>query len=94
MAKIKAWFAGIRQRWADTYFKRIVTFLTINAVLWIWASYILAWCGRAQIAQGLSDTVCKTILGVVISYAGKSVVENVSKNGFVGKKGFTDIDKN
>lgn len=89
MAKVKAWFAGIGRAWAETYSKRITTFLLVNAVLWIWASYFLAWRDHAQIAQQLSQTACTTILGTIISNAAKSTIENVSKNGFVGKKSFT-----
>lgn len=93
MAKVKAWFAGIGKRWAETYSKRITTFLLINAVLWIWASYYLAWRDHAQIAQQLSQTACTTILGTIVSNAVKSTVENVSKNGFVGRKGFAATGK-
>lgn len=93
MAKVKAFFSGIVKAWADTYSKRITTFLLVNAVLWIWASYYLAWKDHAQIAQQLSQTACTTILGTIISNAVKSTVENVSKNGFVGRKGFTSARK-
>lgn len=93
MARIKAWFASVGKKWAETYSKRITTFLLVNAVLWIWASYYLAWKDHAQIAQQLSQTACTTILGTIISNAVKSTIENVSKNGFVGRKGFTNPGK-
>ena len=81
--------------WGETYTKRITTFIILNAVAWVWCSYILAWCGRYEIAQGLSQTALTAILGVVITNGVKSTTENVSKNGYVGKtkrKKFSDID--
>lgn len=82
--------------WGETYTKRITTFIILNAVAWVWCSYILAWCGRYEIAQGLSQTALTAILGVVITNGVKSTTENVSKNGYVGKirrKKFSDVDE-
>ena len=71
--------------WNETYMKRILTVIVLNAILWVWCSYFLAWKGRYEIAQSLSQTAVTAILGVVITYGIKSVTENVSKNGYVGK---------
>ena len=84
---MKKWFQHIRRVWGASYWKRIMTFLVVNAVLWIWVSYYLATRGMNQIASNLSETALKTILGTVIAYAVKSTTENISKNGFVGKIG-------
>ena len=83
--------------WGETYTKRITTFIIFNAIAWVWCSYILAWCGRYEIAQGLSQTALTAILGVVITNGVKSTTENVSKNGYVGRirrKKFSDIEDN
>ena len=78
-------FARFRRAWGETYTKRITTFIIVNAVLWVWCSYALAWFGRYEIAQSLSITAVTSILGVVVTNGVKSTAENVSKNGYVGK---------
>lgn len=57
--------------------KRLVWLLTINGILWIWSSYILAWMGKEQIAESLSSTVCTVILGELMTYLLTKTVENV-----------------
>ncbi len=74
-----------RRAWGETYTKRITTFIIVNAVMWVWCSYILAWFGRYEIAQSLSITAVTSILGVVATNGIKSTAENISKNGYVGK---------
>ena len=51
-----------------------------NGFAWIWCSYVLAYLGREQIAETLSSVAVKEIIGVVLAYAIKSVLENLSKN--------------
>lgn len=55
----------------------------------MWASYLLAYMGRVQIAEGLSKTVCVEIVGVAIGYFTKAGVENLSKHNenWPSKKG-------
>lgn len=65
----------------DSFTKLIVAVLVINACAWVWCSYILAYLGRYEIAESLSQTAVTAILGTFISYAVKSAVENVNKNG-------------
>lgn len=86
MAKKENWFSRAAKALSETYWKRIMTVIVYNAIGWVWCSYILAWFGREQIADDLSKTALSAILGVVVAYACKSTVENVSKNGFVGKR--------
>lgn len=49
-------------------------------ISWVWCSYILAWMGATQIAESLSSTAVKEIIGVFLVYCAKSVFENLSKN--------------
>ena len=77
--------ARLRRAWGETYTKRITTAIIVNALCWVWCSYILAWLGRYEIAQALSQTAITAILGVVVTNGVKSTTENVSKNGWVGK---------
>lgn len=84
--KIRAWFRAVRIAWNETYEKRLCTIITHSAILWVWCSYILAWFGRYEIAQSLSQEAVRTILGVVIAYSVKSLAENVSKYGYKGKQ--------
>lgn len=65
----------------DSFTKLAVMVIIINACAWVWCSYILAYLGRFEIAESLSQTAVTAILGAFISYAVKSAVENVNKNG-------------
>jgi len=65
----------------DSFTKVMVLILLINAIAWVWCSYGLAFLGRYEIAESLSQTAVTAILGAFISYAVKSAVENVNKNG-------------
>lgn len=65
----------------DTFTKLAVAVILINAAAWVWCSYGLAYLGRYEIAEQLSETAVDTILGTFITYALKSGVENLSKYG-------------
>ena len=70
------------ERWIgtmETSSKQLLWFLMLHACFWIDLSYLLAWCGREQIAEALSTTVCTTILGAIIAYLTTSTVQNISK---------------
>lgn len=60
--------------------KKIVMFCLANGVAWVWCSYILAFLGRDAIAESLSQIALAEIIGVVLTYAIKSVIENISKH--------------
>lgn len=61
------------------YSKRLLTRITNHCILMMWATYILAWFGRTEIAESLSKTIATSIIAVVIGYLAKSVFENISK---------------
>ena len=63
-----------------TTMKIIVWVCLLNGIAWVWCSYILAWMGREQIAESLSQVALTEIIGVVLVYAIKAAVENLSKN--------------
>lgn len=63
-----------------TTMKIIVLVCLANGIAWVWCSYILAWLGKEQIAESLSQVALTEIIGVVLVYAVKSVFENLSKN--------------
>lgn len=86
-------FAKFKKKWGETYSKRLMTLIVVNALGWVWCSYALAWYGRYEIAQALSQTAVTAILGVVVTNGVKSTAENVSKNGYVGKKRFSYTGK-
>lgn len=60
--------------------KRVVWFILLNGVLWIWCSYLLAYLQRVEIAEELSKVALTTIVATVLGYYGKSLTENLSKN--------------
>lgn len=60
--------------------KKVVWFCLANGVAWVWCSYLLAYLGRAQIAESLSKNAITEIIGVILIYCLKSLFENLSKN--------------
>lgn len=65
--------------------KQLVWLFSINGILWIWCSYILAFMGRDQIAESLSSNVCTIVLGQIGMYLISKTVENIFKyNNFGG----------
>ena len=67
--------------------KAIVWLCLLNGVAWVWCSYLLAYLGRGQIAESLSQVALAEIIGVVLAYALKSLAENLSKNNHWPDKG-------
>lgn len=60
--------------------KVIIWVCLAMGIAWVWCSYILAWLGKEQIAESLSQVACTEIIGVVLAYCIKSALENLSKN--------------
>nr|DAW42312.1 MAG TPA: hypothetical protein [Caudoviricetes sp.] len=52
----------------------------VHGCAWVWCSYLLAYLGREQIAEQLSGKAVTEIIAVILAYAIKSLVENLSKN--------------
>lgn len=63
-----------------TTMKKVVWLCLFNGILWVWCSYILAALDKVQIAESLSQVAVTEIIGVVLVYAIKSLIENLSKN--------------
>ncbi len=60
--------------------KKVIWACLIMGFSWVWCSYVLAYLDKAQIAESLSQVAVTEIIGVVLAYCIKSVVENLSKN--------------
>lgn len=60
--------------------KKIIWCCLWNGIAWVWCSYILAYRGKPQIAESLSQVAITEIIGVVLLYCLKATVENLSKN--------------
>jgi len=60
--------------------KVVVWTCVLNGIAWVWCSYILAALDKMQIAETLSTAAVTEIIGAVLAYALKSLVENLSKN--------------
>ncbi|ADY54730.1 hypothetical protein Sgly_0364 [Syntrophobotulus glycolicus DSM 8271] len=71
------WFS---QKWSQSYTHRIVTILIFNSVAWVWCSYYLAYIGKEEIAESLSEKVVINLIAVFLGYAVKALFENISKN--------------
>ena len=65
--------------------KCIVWCCLINGIAWVWCSYILAFLGKTDIAEGLSKVAVTEIIGVVLVYCAKSLFEKREGFGAVGK---------
>lgn len=72
----KEWYSKNSRKMMSTG-KRIIWILTINAVLWVWCSYILAWFDKGQIAEQLSSNVCTVIIGQTLGYLVTSCITGI-----------------
>lgn len=70
----------MRQEPKPETMKRVIWACLLNGFAWVWCSYILAYLDKVQIAESLSQVAVTEIIGVVLAYAVKSAVENLSKN--------------
>ena len=70
----------------QTTSKQLLWLFSINGVLWIWCSYVLAFMDKAQIAEALSSNVCTVIIGQMCMYLVSKTVENVFKYNDLGGK--------
>ena len=75
------------------YFKRLVDFLVLNGVAWVWCSYLLAYLGREQIAESLSNKSVDSVIAVAFAYAIKSLCENTLKYNDFSKKKYEEPDE-
>lgn len=57
--------------------KKIIWLLTINGILWIWCTYLLAWFDKVQIAETLSSNICTVVLGQTLGYLITSCVSAI-----------------
>lgn len=60
--------------------KRVIWACLAMGFAWVWCSYILAYLDHPQIAESLSQVAVTEIIGVVLAYAIKSSIENLSKH--------------
>jgi hypothetical protein len=71
---------GIETKKSTETMKKVVWVCLGNGFAWVWCSYILAYLDKMQIAESLSQVAVTEIIGVVLAYAIKSLLENLSKN--------------
>lgn len=72
--------------------KRVVWFILLNGVAWIWCSYALAYLQRVEIAEELSKVALTSIVATVLGYYLKSLFENMSKNNTWPDKQVSSLD--
>lgn len=90
--KIKQVWIRYKEKKELEYHKRMLNFIIRNSVGMMWCSYILAWFGKEEIAESLSNTVATSIVAVVIPYLITKTIENVSKYGCRLNKTTKDFD--
>lgn len=71
--------------------KFFIWWLMIEGTVWISCSYFLAFIGREQIAEALSQNVCQIVLGGLIAYVVSAAVSNIFQKNNGGIFG-TSID--
>lgn len=64
--------------------KRIVWLCLANGIGWVWCSYVLAYLGKAAIAESLSRAAVTEIIGVITVYCLKALLEKRPNFGAVG----------
>ena len=69
-----------------------MNFIIFNSIGMMWFSYVLAWYGKTDIAESLSNTVASSIVAVVIPYLITKTIENISKYGSRINKTTKDFD--
>lgn len=79
--QIKEWWKKHQEKKAIEYHKKLLNFIIFNSIGMMWCSYVLAWHGKTDIAESLSNTVASSIVAVVIPYLITKTIENVSKYG-------------
>ena len=52
-----------------------------HCIFMMWCSYVLAFIGRITIAESLSETIARVIVGAIVSYFASKTFENVNKYG-------------
>lgn len=57
--------------------KKVIWLLTINGIMWIWCTYLLAWFDKVQIAETLSSSICTVVLGQTLGYLITSCVSAI-----------------
>lgn len=97
MSRGKAGRAAGKKPWE--FSKKMIWVCLIQGFAWVWCSYILAFLGKEQIAESLSQTAVTEIIGVVLVYCAKSAVENLSKHNRwpdrnAGRKGDVEDEQN
>ncbi len=85
-SKIKTALQNRANKKDTEYSKRMLTKVTNHCILMMWGTYVLAWCGRAEIAESLSKTIATAIIGIIVPYFAKSLFENLSKHNAFGNK--------
>ena len=91
--KIKQLLKKREEKKTKEYHKKLLNFIIFNSIGMMWCSYILAWFGKEEIAESLSNTVASSIVAVVIPYLITKVIENVSKYGSRLNGTTKDFDK-
>ena len=75
------WLSTHRSKRGRTETMKATVWLCLcNGCAWVWCSYLLAYLGREQIAEQLSGKAVTEIIAVILAYAIKSLVENLSKH--------------
>lgn len=75
------WLSTHRSKRGRTETMKAAVWLCLfNGCAWVWCSYLLAYLGREQIAEQLSGKAVTEIIAVILAYAIKSILENLSKH--------------
>lgn len=77
------------KRFINSTTKLFIWWLMVVGTVWISLSYVLAFQGKEQIAEALSQNICEVILGGLITYVISAAVCNIFKKNNGGIFGTT-----
>ena len=64
----------------DGFKKLLIAWFAFWCTIWTSCSYVLAFLGKDQIAESLSENVVTTAIVTILSYCAASTIENLAKN--------------
>lgn len=65
------------KKWLENASRQFVWWFIINSTIWIYATYLLAFLGREEIAESLSQVIVTEIIKTLMLIVVSKTVENI-----------------
>lgn len=73
------------KKWLEDASKKFVWWFMFNSTIWIYATYLLAFLGREEIAESLSQVIVTEIIKTLMLIVVSKTVENIFARRNPGK---------